>query len=156
MSKIIELIFDLSHLLFEVPFSPTEHFFPCHNNFAVLSVFFFFFPILHIVCHRTQASYRLWIDMGITWEEVQHWNCKNTWTAPWDWAAFQTASAAQKRAEMEVKWYNNFGHTHTQKKEITAKEVGWQQKIRTCFWGAYETPREVRNESECVMKVTDK
>ena len=36
-------------------------------------------------------------------------------------------------------------------------KVGWQQKIRTGFWGAdMEAPMEVRGVSEWVMKVTDK
>ena len=88
-------------------------FFPFHSNFAEVSGIFFvfgFFSILHCVHHTTQASYHLWIDTGITCEEVQPWNCKNTCTASWDWMAFQTASAAQKWADMEVKWDNNFGH----------------------------------------------
>ena len=78
--------------------------------FAELSGISYF--VLHCiwVWHRTQVSYHLGIDTGITCQLVQSWNWKNKCTASWDWMACQTASAAQKWAEMEVKWDKNFGH----------------------------------------------
>ena len=46
--------------------APGSTFFPFHTNFAELACVFF--SILHSVCHRTQARYRLGIDTGITCE----------------------------------------------------------------------------------------
>ena len=72
------------------------------HNFADLSVGFFF----HIALCTTQNTGKLppWNWYGH--ELMQPWNCM--YTALWDWTVFQTASAAQKWAEMEVKWDNNF------------------------------------------------
>ena len=70
------LLFDLyfltifwSHLLFEVPFSPRKHFF--HFIIILQNFQVYFFSILYCLRHRTQVSYHLGIDTGITCEVVK-------------------------------------------------------------------------------------
>ena len=87
------------HLQLEVPFSPREHFFPFHNNFAELSRVLFF----HFALCVLQNTGELDIDAGMTCELIQHWNWKmHVLLHETEWLSKQ-----QVLTRREQKWMSN-------------------------------------------------
>ena len=95
---------------------PRSAFFAIHNNFAQRPCFGCCccpFCIVYVTEHGWDTALEL-IGHNMRLSTTLKWSWwgegRNTWTASWDWTAFQTASADQKWAEMEDKWQNNSGH----------------------------------------------
>ena len=107
----------------------------------------FFFSILHWVRHRTQVSYSVDIDTGVTCELVLSAPLHET-----EWLSKQ-----QVLPRSEQKWRSNETIiSDTKIWNYCQKKKADNRKSGPAFEVQMEAPREVRVESEWVMKVTDK